>query len=171
MKTLPTNFVIKRDESNPLWKKYINWINGQSVASFMWDYNNYYWFDWTYDSNDDINDFDNNPTLITLEQWNECVDWVSEYREVYVSNESVEDALKTKHKRIFITELPLNPSYRYICVRHQYREEFEKWEKYEWDAWGYIAEIPNEELIEIRTTSWEKISITKKKARELWFNF
>jgi len=27
MKTLPLYFAIRRDSSNPLWRKYINWLN------------------------------------------------------------------------------------------------------------------------------------------------
>lgn len=74
MKTLPKYFVIKRDENNPLWyklkKKLENIID---ISEFEYagfdgslDYSG--WNAW-----DNIYYFINKPEIITLEQWNECV--------------------------------------------------------------------------------------------------
>lgn len=76
---LPKYYVIKRDLDNPLWKKYISWINElNDNQNFLWSVRAYYWFDWSYWANwfsceNNIEDFLNNPTLITLEEWNECI--------------------------------------------------------------------------------------------------
>jgi hypothetical protein len=36
MKTLPEYFVIKRDENNPLWAKYIEWLEKESGVLEQW---------------------------------------------------------------------------------------------------------------------------------------
>lgn len=79
MITLPKYFIIKRDENNPLWDKYIYWLNETYRQEWTGSRYNYY----GYDGNDkynglncweDIEQFQNFPALITLEEWNE---WVS----------------------------------------------------------------------------------------------
>lgn len=78
MKTLPKFYVIKRDKNNPLWKKYIDWLNGTYKASWCGELYNYYGYNNGYHLTGtagyyDINYFENNPKLITLEQWDEAV--------------------------------------------------------------------------------------------------
>lgn len=82
LKELPKYFVIKKDESNPLWQKYINWINSKiqpyNCRGIMYTY---YGVEGEesissvkgFNCSDSINDFQNNPTLITLEQWDSIV--------------------------------------------------------------------------------------------------
>lgn len=69
MKKLPEYFCIKRDEYNPLWQKYIDWLNEKYNSHFIGQSNNYYGY------NGHVvlcaNDFSGN--IITLEQWDECV--------------------------------------------------------------------------------------------------
>ena len=75
--TLPKYFVIERDNSNPLWDKYIKWLNKEynqdwdGVAAF-YGYNGTSAYNGT-NCNKHSGDFKNNPELITLEYWNECV--------------------------------------------------------------------------------------------------
>lgn len=82
MKQLPKYFAIKNEfNSNLLWSKYIDWLN--KTYSVNWGGDNKYTY-YGYDGNNSINnngtrhssniqDFDNNPTIITLEQWDECI--------------------------------------------------------------------------------------------------
>lgn len=90
---------------------------------------------------------------------------------VYVSDISVEDALKEKAKRILITDLGEQFEYRFICVEGVGNEIYLKWENnIDFASWKYISEIPKEEeKIEITTQDWQTLSITKEKAIELWF--
>lgn len=80
VKGLPRYFVIKRNTSNPLWQEYIDWLNEIFWSQWEWGLFNYYWFDWfdgfwwTY-CRDMLSWFHNKPTLITLQEWNEAVNW------------------------------------------------------------------------------------------------
>lgn len=62
-------------------------------------------------------------------------------------------------------------------ANHYYIWRNKKWkyvvEEEDWyiDTWKYISnKAPKEELIEIKTTYWQTISISKEKAKELGFN-
>ena len=76
MKTLPKFFAIKRDANNPLWMDYISWWNRTYDKSFSGDSNAYYGFDGKADYWYDLISFDELVEVITLEQWNECVNGV-----------------------------------------------------------------------------------------------
>lgn len=83
MKRLPKYFVIKRDASNPLWQKYIGWLTPNYCEIFNGQTWHYYGIDGSNPYNkanmcDKLSDFQNNPTLITLEEWNECVNEVKQ---------------------------------------------------------------------------------------------
>jgi len=75
--TLPKYFIIERDNSNPLWDKYIKWLNKEynqdwdGVAAF-YGYDGTSAYNGT-NCNKHPRYFKNNPELITLEYWNECV--------------------------------------------------------------------------------------------------
>lgn len=74
MKKLPKYFVIKRVENNPLWDKYIKWLGETYIYYWEGNVNAYYGYDgkevtW----NNDISSFSNNPTELTLEEWDEMV--------------------------------------------------------------------------------------------------
>jgi len=78
MKKLPKYFVIKRDLKNPLWKKYIHWIGEESGNYWSGDSYTYYGFDGSNDfdgvvCHDRLEEFDNSPIVITLEQWDKYV--------------------------------------------------------------------------------------------------
>ena len=88
-----------------------------------------------------------------------------QYREVYVSDVSVEFALENKEKRILVAELPWNPEYKYICVAEE-REEFKISEEYTSNNWKYIAEIPKEELPKEEQAKEMTLSELEK---ELWY--
>ena len=76
---LPKYYVIKKDKSNPLWDKYLKWINKQSFPQrFTWDDFIYYWYDWWsifnwFNCEDDLYDFKNIPEVITLEEWDNYI--------------------------------------------------------------------------------------------------
>ena len=75
---LPKYFIIERDENNPLWDNFKEWFKKQS-NEINWVFcNNYYGNDGSkrdngYTSSDYSIDFYNNPSLITLDFWNQCV--------------------------------------------------------------------------------------------------
>lgn len=78
MKTLPKYYCIKRDESNPLWKKYIDWLNETYNSNWNGDIDGaYYGFQGHEHGGTQmysvIENFKNNPELITLDFWDECV--------------------------------------------------------------------------------------------------
>lgn len=76
MKTLPKHYVIKKDENNPLWEKYIDWLNKEYGERFIGGLM-YYGYDGAYvrgiSCHGSIELFKNSPELITLEQWGEAV--------------------------------------------------------------------------------------------------
>jgi len=77
-KELPKYFVIKQDNNNPLWDKYIQWLNTTYKTRYDGMINNFYGFDGNFRFNgtdcwDEICSFKNNPTLLTLEEWDSIV--------------------------------------------------------------------------------------------------
>lgn len=75
MKQLPKYFVIKREANNPLWNKYIQWLNEKT--GFNFDGRASY-YGYGYNRHIDsicytLEEFKNNPTVLTLEEWYECV--------------------------------------------------------------------------------------------------
>lgn len=74
---LPRYRVVGKDESDPLWSLFFDWFNGFYGTSYRKD-RNFYWYDWwngvaKSNSNDYIEYFKNNPTLITLQERDRCV--------------------------------------------------------------------------------------------------
>jgi len=72
---LPKQFVIQRDESNYLWNKYIFWLNEQTGFSFDGS-DNYYGYGYPTRVSSHyarIEHFDENPTILTLQEWDEIV--------------------------------------------------------------------------------------------------
>ncbi|MCW3110532.1 MAG: hypothetical protein JWQ09_5038 [Segetibacter sp.] len=85
---LPEYFIIQSDLQNPLWNKYIDWLNDKFKAKDNWSGKNwrYYGYDGSVLFNginawDTIERFLNNPVLITLEQWNKIVNKLSKEEE------------------------------------------------------------------------------------------
>jgi hypothetical protein len=77
-KQLPKYFVIKRVKNNPLWIKYIEWLNKTYYQDWDGSYEAYYGYEGNMLYNgtnifSNINMFKNNPTEITLEYWDKCV--------------------------------------------------------------------------------------------------
>jgi len=80
MKTLPKYFIILRDATNPLWGKYIQWLRTTYNAPWTGVLNEYYGHDDTKTlthCHKRPDQFLNNPTIITLDYWNECVNGCS----------------------------------------------------------------------------------------------
>jgi len=76
MKTLPKYFIILRDATNPLWDKYIQWLRTTYNAPWTGVLDEYYGHDDTKTlthCHKRPDQFLNNPTIITLDYWNECV--------------------------------------------------------------------------------------------------
>jgi hypothetical protein len=78
MKELPKYFVIKRDAKNPLWGKYIDWLSKTYSQRWKGDLDYFYGFDGNYSYGGTntcvcVKNFENSPTIITLEEWNETV--------------------------------------------------------------------------------------------------
>lgn len=90
-KKLPAYFVIKRDSDNPLWGKYIKWLKELTGDKNLTE-NEIYGINWAgdaisyiyygYDGTgsfggthcwSSLKEFENNPTLLTLEEWDEIV--------------------------------------------------------------------------------------------------
>ena len=81
---LPKYFAIKRDANNPLWNKYIKWLNKKYNRNLSGDAQVYYGFggENKYDSNfysSSFSYFPNPVTEITLEQWDNIVNKKNEF--------------------------------------------------------------------------------------------
>lgn len=84
-KELPKYFVIHINKSNPLWFKYIDWLNKTYKVNYGGDCYTYYGFD-GFDicnngtkSSNFLEDFKHNPTLLTLEEWDSIVNPKQEF--------------------------------------------------------------------------------------------
>ena len=88
-------------------------------------------------------------------------DLIKEYREVYVSDISIEDALKHEYKRILITELSWKCLSKYICVSSWEEKAFKNWEKYNICTRKYITKIPVE-TIEINWKIYSKNEVEER---------
>ena len=67
-----------------------------------------------------------------------------EYKTVYVSDISLEDALEYKEERILITTLPWKAIYKHVVVEDVSTEAFKEWDMYYTENYTYIADIPEE---------------------------
>jgi hypothetical protein len=80
MNKLPKYFAIKQDATNPLWDKYIKWLNKTYKTLWGGDFPDafYGYDDNVYNTSGthfalSIENFENNPTILTLEEWDEMV--------------------------------------------------------------------------------------------------
>lgn len=77
MKELPKYFAIKRQKDNPLWQKYINWLNDKYDARFRGKLHGkneaYYGYDGMTDCYSNIELFKNSPIVLTLEEWDDIL--------------------------------------------------------------------------------------------------
>ena len=102
---LPKYFVIKKCD-NPLWSKYINWLNKtydeKCAGNLLW----YYGFDGMMNYYSDLYYFRNEPTLLTLEQWDECVNKLTLQDEFIVDmrNEPVITYENLENQRLFLND-------------------------------------------------------------------
>jgi hypothetical protein len=75
VKEMPKSFVVKADTTNPLWKKYIKWLNNIYSKTFSGDcLEDFYGYDGNKCDNCSRLGYFDNPTILTLEEWNEIVD-------------------------------------------------------------------------------------------------
>ena len=140
-------------------------LDNINALKFEWEWileMNKYWdyFTSIYSNEQLIEDFLYKEHFITPNPNTITVDWV-EYREVYVSSESVEDALEKKEKRILLYELPWKKRYKYQTVYEFDEKDFINYRNYNISFYDYIAEIPLEEPTERKLictdTEWEEV--------------
>jgi len=126
---LPKYFIIKRDTTNPLWEKYIKWMNKKYEENFNWNSYSYYWFDWEYACWDYKKFFKNNPKLITLQEWNKAINGNSFeiWEQVWASNVSKElarEELETDNYKYFYRWkvddrfIAKDDDWNYICRKY-----------------------------------------------------
>lgn len=73
MTKLPKYFVIKRDEDDPLWQKYIDWLDDNYEANFSGHLEFYYGFSEKACCYSHLSQLDYKIQIITLEEWDEAV--------------------------------------------------------------------------------------------------
>jgi hypothetical protein len=105
---LPEYWVVERDETNPDWKKVIEYLNKKGARSWIGDAFNYYGFDGNELSGvncwDRLSHFKGNPTLLTIEQF------------MKLSNQNTMEDFKVKG-----TKLPVIPNGTYFrCANTGY---------------------------------------------------
>ena len=85
-----------------------------------------------------------NATEITLPD-----EWTPKFgEEVWVSDESIEDAINKKKNRIFLAEIKQTAS-PFICVAISCEESFERGETVSAIAWRFIAKIEEPQLVHL----------------------
>ena len=90
---------------------------------------------------------------------------ILEWEEVYVSNSSIESALKDKNKRIFLYKTPWNKDYPFMVVIKDSMEEYKSWNDYLTTFYKYITkvkEIKEYTMEELTEKLGEKFKIVKK---------
>lgn len=75
---MPKYFAIKRVADNPLWKKYIYWLNNTYFSYITGDIDEYYGFDSRVFIDPKLKYFKNNPVELTLEQWDKIINKTTE---------------------------------------------------------------------------------------------
>lgn len=131
MKQLPKYFIIKNQfNSNQLqlWNKYIDWLNKTYSTNWAGDARDYYY---GYDGNTHTNNngtnyqfeihlFKNNPTVITLEQWDECINkkWCLH------GSDELRNYFKTLNKDKFICILDGDNEHNYYHLNNDNLWEF-----------------------------------------------
>lgn len=97
MKELPEYFTIRQDSTNPLWLKYIKWLNKTFKTNWGGDnYRSLYGYDGGLEFNgtqsfSSIRSFKNNPVEMTLVVWDEIVNkqedqkrkWRADFKCIY----------------------------------------------------------------------------------------
>ena len=70
-------------------------------------------------------------------------------------------------KRIYITTKHPNAEYPYVAVYSSDEEEYHNWKQFATTGYDQIKPCPQK--ITIKTEEGEKMEITKKRAKDLWF--
>lgn len=80
----PKYWIVKWDPKHPSWVKFMDWLHTVNCSKHRWGDSNssYYWYTWSpnnngYDARWNLDKESTNPTIITLEQWNEAVNGVT----------------------------------------------------------------------------------------------
>lgn len=147
------------DEENHFtkdWKFYIS----SSVIPQLYHNSLFVWWDREVEDNKKIS-----YTYSSREEAQQVLDYINKFtikeepHYVYVSDESVEDALEHKEKRILLHDLWEQFKYRYIVIVDDDKEKYLNWEKYiNWHYYDYIAEIPKEEAEQKIEVSMQEIA-------------
>ena len=83
---------------------------------------------------------------------------LKEWDYVYVSDESEEDALKGKYKKILLRKC----SDWYVCIQYGFEKEYLKWETFHTRIWDYAVPIHKEEIKKTIT-----LEVTEEQEREI----
>lgn len=130
VKKLPKSFAIFRDENNPLWKKYIAWLNEKYDHDLNGQLSYYYGI--TKTSSKYVNLYPNSDhfdQIITLEEWNEIVNGKQE-----------------KQNKMEITRKQLKNIHDVACSTWKTRIETEYATR---NPWGDTIEFTQKEIVEM----------------------
>lgn len=189
----PTYWVVEKDTSNPLWEVFLKWHNIQAWWKSVNTICIYYWYDWSegwnwYHFGSKIEDFENSPTLITLEQWNNWFN-ATHMKKIYKTWDIYEDyaSLIPLPKDKTASELWFKEWDLFVVVDDD--DNFEKWEIISlfqddtsicplfsnWNNKGYmlfyeLAKLPQEEHQE-QKPSTKKYTYSTQHVRSDWVVF
>lgn len=119
MKTLPKYFAIKRDATNPLWKKYIDWLNENYESNWSGNENAYYGNiylngkgNWQYD----VSSLSANPIILTLKEWDEIINGFVLPKKWCIKQASTEEVCEWfRKKRHTYSANPTGRACKYMC--------------------------------------------------------
>lgn len=119
MNKLPKYWIVKNDQSQLYKDTVIKYINYNYDLDLNWNSYDYYWYDWGSRSGasrwDNIGNFENNPALLTIEQFVEMTKETDEFKKWEIVMDYYGDEVE------FICDLGEGDSYgdRYV-VRDQW---------------------------------------------------
>ena len=79
---LPEYWIVSMDRHHPRWMEIISYINLTFGSDWAGDCMDYYGFDGESECGDELDDFQNNPTVFTVDEWFNLVEGVQLY-EIY----------------------------------------------------------------------------------------
>jgi hypothetical protein len=150
MKELPEYFAIRRDKDNPLWDKYIQWLNNTYRKLYTGDCDGYYGFDgkevrWYYD----IKNFVVFMNSITLEQWDEVVNGFKLPKKWAILQSSNKEVCDWFRKKSHTKTARINGIYKYMCYNSITEESF------------FDTKVPAD-YVEITFEQFEKYALKEK---------
>ena len=138
MNNLPKYWVIKRDETNPNWKKVIEYLNTTYGCKYKGGTATYYGYDGTATYYVNISDFRNNPTLLPIDEFIAMTEGEQFARgeEVDVRDSDIEDW----KPRIYLATVH-GAMHPYVCVFKCDEDKFKNNELFGTTNWAQIRKI------------------------------